>query len=112
MCMLPPSPIAGLTCYQTLVIYRFNSNGQLGLGDTNRRGATSGQMGAALPFIQLGTGQTASALTAGVYHTCALLTGGIKCWGCAPSSELSSHSSRTNVIYMTSSVGCQECACK
>ena len=108
--MLPPSPTPGLTCYQTLVIYRYNSYGQLGLNDTSNRGTTSGQMGDALPFVQLGTGQTASAQAVGRYHTCALLTGGVKCWGCAPSSELSSHSSRANVIHMTAaSRGCQEC---
>ena len=61
---------------------RGNSNGELGLGDVNDRGVALSQMGNALPFISLGTGQTASALALGESHTCALLNGGIKCWGC------------------------------
>ena len=49
-------------------------------------------MGDALPFVSLGTGQNASKLALGQFHTCALLTGGIKCWVCAlslPSSPVS-----------------------
>ena len=47
----------------------------------NYRGVSSDEMGDALPFVSLGTGQTASKLALGAFHTCALLTGGVKCWG-------------------------------
>lgn len=60
----------------------FNYSGQLGLGDTKKRGAAPGQMGAALPFVDLGEGRTARQIVAGGSHTCALLDGGaVKCWG-------------------------------
>jgi hypothetical protein len=60
----------------------WNSTGQLGLGDANPRGNAAGQMGDALPTVNLGTGLTAKALAAGFSHTCALLsTNQVKCWG-------------------------------
>ena len=40
-------------------------NGQLGLGDTNDRGDAPGEMGGNLPAVDLGTGRTATAITAG-----------------------------------------------
>jgi len=59
-----------------------NHLGQLGLGDTNRRGDASGEMGENLPAVDLGTGRTATAFAAGGYHTCALLDDkSLKCWG-------------------------------
>jgi len=61
---------------------RLNAFGQLGQGSTSLVGVAPGQMGDALPLIKLGAGLTAQAITAGSYHSCALLTGGkIKCWG-------------------------------
>ena len=62
---------------------RCNDYGVLGLGDTNNRGDSSDDMGAALPFVKLGTWQAASKLALGGYHTCTLQTGGVKCWGYA-----------------------------
>ena len=58
-----------------------NFYGQLGLGDTlTRRDAAT--LGDALPAIDLGTGRTALAVTAGNEFTCALLdTHQVKCWG-------------------------------
>ncbi|UQA56517.1 RCC1 domain-containing protein [Polyangium aurulentum] len=57
-----------------------NLYGQLGLGDTSNRGDTPEGMGDALLSVNLGA--SAIAITAGVAHTCALLTGGtVKCWG-------------------------------
>src|SRR3569833_4711421 len=57
--------------------------GQLGLGDTATRGDEPGEMGDALPAVQLGLGRTAIAIAAGYSSTCALLDNGlIKCWGC------------------------------
>ncbi len=59
-----------------------NGNGQLGLGDTVARGDGPGEMGDSLPAVNLGTGRTATAITAGGSHTCALLDNGtVKCWG-------------------------------
>jgi alpha-tubulin suppressor-like RCC1 family protein len=60
----------------------FNLFGQLGLGDTLYRGGEPNQMGDNLPAVDLGKGMKAAAITAGSYHTCALLQGGsVKCWG-------------------------------
>src|SRR3569832_2245523 len=57
-------------------------SGQLGLGDTRRRGYSEKDMGDALPAVQLGTGHTAISIAAGYNHTCALLDNGkLKCWG-------------------------------
>jgi alpha-tubulin suppressor-like RCC1 family protein len=65
-----------------------NDGGALGLGDTVARGANPGDMGDALPYVDLGTGKVAVAVTAGsghdsgVQHACALLDdGSVKCWG-------------------------------
>jgi len=59
-----------------------NQHGQLGLGDMEHRGDGPGEMGDALPLVNLGTGRTAKALAAGGIHTCALLDdGSVKCWG-------------------------------
>jgi E3 ubiquitin-protein ligase HERC3 len=53
-----------------------NIAGQLGLGDTLNRGRSPGEMGDALPAVDLGTGRTAVQLAAGGSHTCALLDNG------------------------------------
>jgi alpha-tubulin suppressor-like RCC1 family protein len=54
----------------------------LGLGDANGRGDGPGEMGDALPFVDLGTGRTAKFITAGVYTACAILDDDtLKCWG-------------------------------
>jgi cysteine-rich repeat protein len=59
-----------------------NQSGQLGLGDTIDRGDTPGEMGNALPAVDLGLGRTALQLAAGADHTCARLDdGSLKCWG-------------------------------
>ena len=57
-------------------------NGRLGLGDSDNRGELPGEMGAALPAVDLGTGRIAVEISAGQAHTCAILDdGGVKCWG-------------------------------
>eukprot|EP00944_MAST-04C_sp_MAST-4C-sp1_P002735 g2735.t1 len=57
-------------------------HGQLGYGDWNSRGAVANSMGDNLRAIDLGTNRSATQLTAGFYHTCALLDdGNAKCWG-------------------------------
>jgi alpha-tubulin suppressor-like RCC1 family protein len=66
-----------------------NKMGQLGLGDTLDRGTMPGQMGDALPFVDLGTGQKATALAVGLAHSCALLDSGlVKCWGANDQGQL------------------------
>ncbi|MFP2934515.1 hypothetical protein ACLESO_57285, partial [Pyxidicoccus sp. 3LG] len=58
------------------------SYGALGLGDRQDRGDGPGEMGDALPQVNLGTGRTATSLTTGYYRTCATLDdGSVKCWG-------------------------------
>lgn len=55
--------------------------GQLGLGDTNTRGDTAGEMGDSLPAVQLGSA-SAKHLDAGAGQACAVLHNGqVKCWG-------------------------------
>ena len=59
-----------------------NYYGQSGLGDFNSRGEYNNEMGDFLPAVSLGTGLTATAITCGANHTCALLSNGqLKCWG-------------------------------
>lgn len=59
-----------------------NDQGQLGLGDTESRGDEVNEMGTNLPAVNLGTGRTAVQISAGLYHTCALLDNDrVKCWG-------------------------------
>ncbi len=66
-----------------------NSAGQLGQGDTAARGDGAAEMGNNLLTIDLGTGRTAVALTAGVSETCALLDNAtVKCWGANGNGEL------------------------
>jgi len=64
-----------------------NDFGQLGLDDTNFRGGLPGTMGDALPAVELG--EKARAISAGHYHTCAILeSGNVKCWGDGTSGKL------------------------
>ena len=72
----------------------YNTNGELGLGDTASRGTDSNDMGANLPVIDLGSGSdgvkyTAKAVSAGDAHTCAILNDdSLKCWGLNASGQL------------------------
>jgi alpha-tubulin suppressor-like RCC1 family protein len=59
-----------------------SERGQLGQGDTESRGDGPGEMGDALPAVDLGAGRVVLGLSAGYAHTCALLHGGsVLCWG-------------------------------
>ena len=59
-----------------------NGEGGLGIGDAIDRGGVPGQMGAALPLVDLGAGVHASTVNPGIGFTCAILNGGGgKCWG-------------------------------
>lgn len=67
----------------------WNGEGQLGAGDTATRGDQAGQMGNNLPYVDLGTGRTAKAITAGGDHTCVILDNDkLKCWGYNTDGEL------------------------
>jgi alpha-tubulin suppressor-like RCC1 family protein len=59
-----------------------NANGRLGLGDTNNRGNAANEMGDNLPIVDLGTGRTATVISGGSAHNCAILdNASVKCWG-------------------------------
>ncbi len=65
-----------------LKCWGWNASGQLGLGDISNRGDGPGEMGDNLPAVDLGTGRTPTAVSAGGHHTCAILDNGhLKCWG-------------------------------
>jgi alpha-tubulin suppressor-like RCC1 family protein len=58
-----------------------NHFGQLGIDNTTHMGDNSSEMDL-LPTVNLGTGRTATAISAGYYHSCALLdNASVKCWG-------------------------------
>ncbi|MCP4755233.1 MAG: hypothetical protein GY866_30585 [Proteobacteria bacterium] len=66
----------------TVKCWGYNSNGQLGLGDSTDRGINPGEMGDDLPAIDLGSGRTVLEISAGASHVCARLDdGNVKCWG-------------------------------
>ena len=66
----------------TVKCWGSNTRGQLGLGDTANRGDGANEMGDSLPSVDLGTGRTATAISASTDRTCALLDNGtVKCWG-------------------------------
>ncbi len=67
-----------------------NGSGQLGRDTINDTiGDAPGEMGDNLPAINLGAGRTATAISAGKHHTCAILdNGSVKCWGSNLSGQL------------------------
>ena len=66
----------------TVKCWGFGSLGRLGQGSQDNIGDEPGEMGDNLPPVDLGTGRTATAITTGGAHTCALLDDGtVKCWG-------------------------------
>ena len=72
----------------------YGAYGVHGLGDTNHIGDAAGEMGDALPQINLGTGRSATMLRVGGYHACAKLDNGrIKCWGYNGHGESNVHGS-------------------
>eukprot|EP00971_Amphidinium_carterae_P184020 3653455-Amphidinium_carterae.1 len=57
-------------------------NGKFGYEDTIDRGSTSGQMGNALPSVDLGDDCTPVQVSASEGHSCVLCdSGSVKCWG-------------------------------
>jgi alpha-tubulin suppressor-like RCC1 family protein len=66
----------------TVKCWGYGAYGQTGQGTNTNIGEQPGEMGDALPAIDLGTGRTAKAVTASEYNTCALLDDAtVKCWG-------------------------------
>lgn len=73
-----------------------NEQGQLGLGDVRPRGVLQGEMGTALPTVNLGTGLRAWKVSAGGRHACAIVyaegsepgAGALKCWGANDAGQL------------------------
>ena len=68
-----------------LKCWGLGGSGRLGItvpGANANAGDAPGEMGDALPAVDLGTGRTAIAVSAGSRHTCALLDDAtVKCWG-------------------------------
>ncbi len=65
----------------TLKCWGYN-NGCLGLGNRDKHGVSPGEMGDALPAVDLGTDRTAVEFDGGFFYTCALLDDAtVKCWG-------------------------------
>ena len=66
-----------------------NNNGQLGIGDTVTRGDNANEMGDNLTIVGLGTGRTATAISASREHTCVILDdASVKCCGRGVSGRL------------------------
>lgn len=65
----------------------YNSNGELGYGNTNTIG--DDETPGTVPAVNLGPGRTATAISTGGDHTCALLDNArVRCWGFSASGEL------------------------
>jgi alpha-tubulin suppressor-like RCC1 family protein len=73
----------------------YNNSGDLGLGDTKAYGTMPGTMGNDLPFVDLGAGGLASAISS-YYQGCAIVEGDkLKCWGQGTYGALGSGSSQS-----------------
>jgi len=60
----------------------WGDGGALGRGDTVDRGDDLGEMGDALPTVDLGTGKSAKAIAVAGVYSCAILSDDtVKCWG-------------------------------
>ena len=82
------------------------AGGVLGLGDNDHRGDAAREMGNDLPKVNLndadGTTHTAQSLTAGGWHTCAILdNNSVKCWGSNYYGQLGLGSGKTDNSYNT-----------
>ena len=75
----------------SVVCWGRGSSGQLGQGAITNIGHSGSATVAAAPAIDLGSGRTALALSAGDAHTCAILdNASIKCWGSGSNGRLGS----------------------
>lgn len=79
-CPLRTSPpnVLSVTAILHLLLQCWGKNvdGQCGGSDVGTLGDDEGEMGDDLPYVDLGTGRTAVAITTGEAHTCALLDDG------------------------------------
>lgn len=76
--------VSAFTNYQDggLKCWGRSEGGQLGSEDILTVGDDPDEMDAALPTVDLGSGETAVEVSTASSHTCALLgSGGVKCWG-------------------------------
>jgi len=83
-----------------------NDQGQLGIGNTTQYGDNANETGGHLPFVDLGTNNTAKQIVAGSIHVCALLnTGSVVCWGDNVVNQVSSISTSYNIGDLSSEMG-------
>lgn len=54
--------------------------GQLGTGDTSARGDSPDELGSALPYLDFGSSRTATEISVGGYHSCAILSDNSLVW--------------------------------
>ncbi|CAM9412976.1 unnamed protein product [Scytosiphon promiscuus] len=74
--------VCALTTAGAVKCWGRNCNGQGGFGDIETYGDDPDEMGDNLPFVDLGSDRSATSITAGDAHVCALLDdGSVKCWG-------------------------------
>jgi len=66
----------------------FGVSGQLGLGDNQARGLKAGQMGANLPYVDVGPYHQATEIVSGAQHVCVISGGLLYCWGDNADGEL------------------------
>jgi alpha-tubulin suppressor-like RCC1 family protein len=72
-------------------------DGKTGYGNNDAIGDAANEMGDNLPVVDLGTGRTATAISSGRYHTCAILdNASVKCWGNSQYGQLGQ--GNTNVL--------------
>ena len=89
----------------TVKCWGFGENGRLGSGDDASRGDEADEMGVALPVVNVGSGRTVKAITAGAAHTCALRdTNDVVCWGVGAAGRLGTQG-RDNIGDMSSEMG-------
>jgi cysteine-rich repeat protein len=74
----------------------YNNEGELGIGASGNRGDEPGELGDALPDVNLGMSHFASALTLGNYHACVLLDdSSVRCWGYGRDGQLGNGMNRS-----------------
>ncbi|SVE10795.1 uncharacterized protein METZ01_LOCUS463649, partial [marine metagenome] len=83
-----------------------NNEGQLGIGNTTQYGDSVNETGTYLPFVNLGTNETAKQIVAGSAHVCALLNeGDVVCWGDNALNQVSTSSTSLNIGDHSSEMG-------
>jgi alpha-tubulin suppressor-like RCC1 family protein len=85
---------------ESVKCWGLNDKGQLGIGINSgsnvKMGDGSGEMGDSLPAVDLGSGRTAKAISAGYQHTCVILdNASVNCWGNGLSGQLGRGENKT-----------------